>query len=45
VAAATLSPDVAVNGVFVVVELVFISEGLQFGVLVPSVVNANASIS
>ena len=43
-AAVLLWPDVTVNEEFVAVELVFISEGLQFGVLVPSVVNANASI-
>ena len=44
VAAAALVPEVTVNGVFVAVELVCISEGLQSGVLVPSVVNVKASI-
>jgi len=44
VAAIVLCPEVTVNGALVVVELVCISDGLQFGVLVPSVVNANASM-
>jgi len=39
-----LWPDVAVSEVLVVVMLVFISDGVQLGVLVPSVVKANASI-
>lgn len=43
-AAVLLWPEVTVNGVFAAVELVCISDGLQFGVLVPSVVNARASI-
>ena len=43
-AAVLLMPEVAVNGVFVSVELVCISDGLQSGVLVPSVVKARASI-
>jgi hypothetical protein len=34
-----------VRGVFVVVELVLISEGLQSGVVVPSVVNEKASMA
>lgn len=32
------------QGVFAAVELVCVSDGLQFGVLVPSVVNARASV-
>ena len=44
VAAALLIPEVTLNVVFVVVELVLSSDGLQSGVLVPSVVNAKASI-
>jgi hypothetical protein len=36
-------PGVAGNGVLVDVELVFMSEGLQSGVQVPSVVKASAS--
>ena len=44
VAAALLIPEVTFNGAFVVVELVLSSEGLQSGVLAPSVVNAKASI-
>jgi hypothetical protein len=44
VAAVLLMPEVTVSGVFAVVELVFSSDGLQSGVLVPSVVNAKASI-
>jgi len=39
-----LVPALAVNAVFVVVELVSIADGLQSGVLVPSVVKASASI-
>ena len=39
-----LVPEVTVNGVLVVVELVCISDGLQSGVLVPLVVNATASM-
>ena len=38
-----LAPAVTVSGVLVVVKLVCRSEGLQSGVLVPSVVNALAS--
>ena len=44
VAAVLLVPALAVNAVFVVVELVSIADGLQSGVLVPSVVKASASI-
>jgi hypothetical protein len=44
VAAVLLWPEVTVNVVIVVVELVCISDGLQFGVPVPSLVNAKASI-
>lgn len=44
VAAVALVPGVAVSGVLVEVELVCISDGLQSGVLVPSVRNACASI-
>ncbi len=43
-AAVLLWPDVTANAVFADVVLVFISDGLQFGVAVPSAVNANASI-
>jgi len=43
VAAEVLVAAVTVSGVFVVVELVCRSDGLQSGVLVPSVVNARAS--
>lgn len=44
VAAALLIPEVTLNVVFVVDVLVLSSDGLQSGVLVPSVVNAKASI-
>ena len=44
VAAVLLWPEVTVNGTLDAVELVFTSDGLQSGVLEPSVVNANASI-
>ena len=44
VAAVLLMPEVTVSGVFAVVELVFSSDGLQSGVLVPSVVNPKASM-
>ena len=44
VAAEVLAPAVTFSGVLGVVELVCRSEGLQSGVLVPSVVNARASI-
>jgi hypothetical protein len=44
VAAVLLWPEVTVNGTFDEVELVFTSDGLQSGVLEPSVINANASI-
>jgi hypothetical protein len=44
VAALLLMPEVTVSGMFVVVEFVFSSDGLQSRVLVPSVVNAKASI-
>lgn len=43
-AAVLVCPDVPVNGLLVAVELVFISDGLQSAVPVPSVVNADASI-
>ena len=43
VAAEVFAPAVTVSGVLVVVELVCRSEGLQSGVLVPSVVKARAS--
>ena len=43
-AAVLVWPEVAVNGLFVAVELVFISEGVQSAVPVPSVVKADASI-
>ena len=43
-AAVLLWPEVTVNGTFDAVELVITSEGLQSGVLEPSVVKANASI-
>ena len=37
-------PDATVSLVFVVVELVVNADGLQSGVLVPSVVNAKTSM-
>jgi len=39
-----LMPEVTISGVLVVVDVVFTSDGLQSGVLVPSVVNAKASM-
>lgn len=42
--AETLVPAVAVNGVLLEDVLVCKPEGLQFGVLVPSVVKARASM-
>lgn len=44
VEAAMRWPDVTVKGLFVALELAFSSDGLQSGVLVPSVLNANAPI-
>jgi len=44
VAVTLLCPEVTVNGAFVVVKLVCNSDGLQFGVALPSVVNAIASM-
>ncbi len=43
VAAVVLVPGATVRGAFEEVVLVCISDGLQFGVLVPSVVKAEAS--
>jgi hypothetical protein len=39
-----LVPAATVRGVFVVVELVFTSDGLQSAVLVPSVIDEKASM-